>query len=76
MTLLKRYPGIYFWAGIVAYVVASDETLVQIIKKPTMSRTLGEGLRHPLLGPVLAGAWMGLTYHLLISEILDADGVQ
>lgn len=36
--------------------------------KPTLSRTLGHFARHPLLGPVLAGAWAGLTYHLLVLE--------
>ena len=72
---LTSYPGVFGWAAVAAVVVGAD---VVLVKKhyPTMSRTLGYGLRKPIVGPVLAGAWLGLTYHLVIEEILDADGVQ
>lgn len=60
-------PGLYGWIAVAAVVVATDVLLIKH-HKPTMSRTLGHYLGHPLFGPVLAGAWSGLSYHLLIEE--------
>lgn len=66
-SLLSRYPGIGLWLGIVLYVVVGDLLLAHN-HKPTMSRTYGHFLRHPLLGPILAGIWGGLAWHLTVSE--------
>jgi hypothetical protein len=61
--------GITGWLSVLAGVVCIDVWLIRH-KRPTMSRTLGHFLSDPLVGPVLAGAWAGLTYHLLIEERL------
>jgi hypothetical protein len=61
--LLRRYPGIYAWALILATVIVADTLLIRA-HKPTMSRTWGHALRNPILGPVLVGLWRGLDWHL------------
>lgn len=65
----KARPGLYGWLTVLAVVVGADEWLIRH-HYPTVSRTLGHYLKHPVLGPILAGAWLGLTYHLLIEERL------
>lgn len=68
-----RFPltGLIGWGITLASVVAYD-TWAIATHRPTMSATLGHYLAHPVLGPVLAGAWAGLSYHLLIEEVLPA----
>jgi hypothetical protein len=53
-----------------AGVVVSYDVWAAHTGHPTMSRTLGHFLAHPLIGPLLAGAWSLLTYHLLIEELI------
>jgi hypothetical protein len=59
------------WGVTLGSVVAYDTWAIRT-RRPTMSRTLGHYLAHPVLGPVLAGAWSGLSYHLLVEELLPA----
>jgi len=63
--------GIVGWAATTASVVAYDAWAIKT-GRPTMSRTLGHYLAHPIAGPILAGVWMGLSYHLLVEELLPA----
>jgi hypothetical protein len=65
------FPGLYGWAATLGAVVAYDGWAL-LTRRPTMSRTLGHYLAHPILGPVLAGATSGLAYHLLVEELLPA----
>lgn len=65
-------PGLIGWAVTLGSVVVYD-TWASVSGHPTMSRTLGHYLRRPVLGPILAGAWLGLGYHLLVSEHFNAD---
>lgn len=62
-------PGIIGWGSMVAFAVVFD---VVAARKGhlTLSRTLGKSLSHPVLGPVLAGAFCGLGYHLYIGELV------
>lgn len=60
-------PGLYGWAATFAVVVGYD-IWASSSGHPTMSRTLGHYLRRPVTGPIIAAAWAGLTYHLLIME--------
>lgn len=62
-------PGLYGWAATFAVVGAFDLWAAHN-KRPTMSRTLGHYLAHPVLGPLLAGGWCMLSFHLLIEELL------
>ena len=62
-------PGLIGWAATAATVTGFD-VWASLTGRPTMSRTLGHYLAHPLLGPILAGAWSGLTYHLLVEELI------
>lgn len=62
-------PGVIGWGAMVAFAVAYD-IVASRSGHLTLSRTLGKGLSHPVLGPVLAGAVGGLSYHLLISELV------
>lgn len=71
MRFLKKYPGVLGWVAVAVVVVVADVELATH-HKPTMSRTIGEGLRHPILGPILAGGWLGLSYHLVVEELLNA----
>ncbi len=64
-------PGLVGWAATIGSVVAYDLWAART-GRPTMSNTLGHYLAHPVLGPVLAGAWAGLSYHLLIEELWPA----
>lgn len=64
-------PGLYGWAATAAVVVIYDRWAI-VNQRPTMSRTLGHYLHRPILGPVLAGAWAGLCYHLLVEERFTA----
>lgn len=64
-------PGVIGWCALVAGAAGFDVWAIRT-QHPTLSRTLGRGLAHPLLGPILAGAWAGLSYHLLIEELLPA----
>lgn len=68
---MRSKTGLVGWAVTLGTVVAYDTWAIRT-KHPTMSATLGAGLRHPVLGPVLAGAWGGLTYHLLVNEAFPA----
>lgn len=63
------FPGLWGWVATLATVVIAD---MELAKRgyPTMSRTLGHYLHKPILGPILAGAWAGLAYHLLVEERL------
>lgn len=63
--------GLIGWAFTLGSVVGFDTWAIRT-KNPTMSRTLGHYLARPVLGPVLAGAWCGLSYHLLAEELLPA----
>jgi hypothetical protein len=67
------FPKIAFagWAATLGAVVVYDTWAIKN-KRPTMSATMGHYLAHPVLGPVLAGAWCGLSFHLLIEELLPA----
>lgn len=66
------FPGLVGWFATAAVVVGYDAWAARS-HHPTMSRTLGHYLRQPVLGPILAGAWCGLSYHLLINEHFNAD---
>jgi hypothetical protein len=50
--------------------VSGVDTWLILKKKPTMSKTMGVALKHPASSAIVAGAWLGLTYHLLIGERL------
>lgn len=63
------FPGLWGWMATAATVVAYDLWAAKS-KRPTMSRTLGHYLHKPILGPVFAGAWSALAYHLLVEERL------
>lgn len=63
------FPGLYGWIATFGVVVCFDIWAVRH-DKPTMSRTLGHYLHQPVTGPILAGAWAGLAYHLLVEERL------
>jgi hypothetical protein len=41
-------------------------------RKPTMSQGIGHILAKPKEGPGIAGAGLGMVYHLLIEELLPA----
>ena len=62
-------PGLVGWAITAAAVVGFD-LWAHFTNHPTMSRTLGHYLGQPVLGPILAGAWAGLSYHLVVEERL------
>ena len=62
-------PGLYGWLATFAVVISYD-VWASRNRKPTMSRTLGHYLHQPITGPILAGAWAGLAYHLLVEERL------
>lgn len=61
--------GLVGWAATTGVVVGYDVWAART-GHPTMSRTLGHFLAHPLIGPMLAGGWFMLTYHLLIEELI------
>jgi len=63
--------GLIGWGATLGVVVAYD-TWAICTKRPTMSASMGRVLAHPLLGPVVAAAWGGLTYHLVALEMLPA----
>lgn len=63
------FPGLYGWLATFAAVGAYDGWAIKT-GRPTMSRTLGHYLHRPVIGPVFAGAWAGLCYHLLVEERL------
>lgn len=63
------WPGVGGWIVTLGSVVVFDVWAART-GRPTMSRTLGHYLGRPVLGPVLAGAWSGLSYHLLVEELL------
>ncbi|MCU4184036.1 hypothetical protein K6U06_06665 [Acidiferrimicrobium sp. IK] len=65
------FPGLYGWLATATVVVGFDLWAART-RRPTMSRTLGHYLSQPILGPVLAGSWAGLAYHLLVEERLVA----
>lgn len=65
------FPGAIGWAITLGSVVAYDWWAIKS-KRPTMSKTLGHYLAYPVLGPFLAAASLGLSYHLLIEELLPA----
>jgi hypothetical protein len=65
------FPGLYGWIATFGVVTAFD-MWAAMNGKPTMSRTLGHYLSRPITGPILAGAWAGLAYHLLVEERLVA----
>jgi hypothetical protein len=65
------FPGLYGWTATAAVVVAFD-VWAEKTGHPTMSRTLGWYLHRPVTGPILAGAWAALAYHLLVEERLTA----
>ena len=70
---MEKFPkvGLVGWAVTLGSVVVYDTWAIKT-KHPTMSATLGHYLPEPILGPVLAGAWAGLSYHLIIEELLPA----
>lgn len=63
------FPGLYGWMATFGVVAAYDAWAMNT-GRPTMSRTLGFYLHKPILGPLFAGAWAGLCYHLLVEERL------
>ena len=65
------FPGLYGWLATFG-VVAVYDLWAAHTGHPTMSRTLGHYLHQPVTGPILAGAWAGLAYHLLVEERLVA----
>jgi hypothetical protein len=67
------FPKIAFagWAATLGAVVVYDTWAIKN-KRPTMSATMGHYLARPIVGPVVAGAWCGLTYHLLVEELLPS----
>lgn len=68
---VEPFPGLLGWIATAAVVVAYDIWAVRH-REPTMSRTLGNYLSQPVLGPALAGAFTGLAYHLLVNERLTS----
>ncbi len=66
---MKYKAGLIGWAA-TAVVVAGYEAWALKTRHPTLSATFGAGLRHPALGPLLAGAVGALSWHLLVEEVL------
>jgi hypothetical protein len=72
------WPGAAGWLALNATWIGYDlwatkvQRLLRRPEKPTMSMTIGHYLAHPVMGPLIAGAGLGMVYHLLIEELLPA----
>lgn len=65
------FPGLWGWLAVFGVVAAFDVWAIET-GRATLSRTLGYYLHRPVTGPILAGGWAGLAYHLLVEERLTA----
>lgn len=63
------FPGLWGWMATFGVVAVYDVWATKT-GRPTMSKTLGHYLHRPIVGPIMAGAWAGLAYHLLVEERL------
>ncbi len=66
---MKYRPGVVGWAITLGSAAAYD-LWASRTGHPTMSGTFGAGLRHPVVGPLLAAVVGGLAWHLLVEEVL------
>lgn len=58
---MKRHSCWFGWCVLAGVVIAAD-----VYGDETMSSTFRKLARHPIAGPALYGAWLGLTAHLFL----------
>jgi len=62
--------GISAWAGLVLAIIVYDVYAIKSKKIETLTRSFWRLTEKPTTGSIFIGAWLGLTFHLLIEKLV------
>lgn len=63
-----RKSGTIAWGGLALGIIAYDIYAIKSKKIETLTRSFWRLTEKPIEGSLLIGAWLGLTFHLLIEK--------
>jgi hypothetical protein len=66
----ERKSGTIAWGGLVLGIIAYDIYAIKSKKIETLTRSFWRLTEKPLTGIIPVGAWLGLTFHLLIEKLV------
>lgn len=62
--------GILGWCGILSAIIAYDVYAIKSKKIETLTRFFWRMTEQPITGSIIIGAWLGLSFHLLIEKLI------
>ena len=62
--------GVLGWAGLALVIIAYDVYAIKSKKIETLTRSFWRMTEKPISGSIFTGAWIGLTFHLLIEKLI------
>jgi hypothetical protein len=65
-----RTSGVYGWVALVLGIMAYDIYAIKSSKIETLTRSFWRLTEKPSTGSIFIGAWLGLTFHLLIEKLI------
>lgn len=65
-----RKSGVSAWAGLALVIIAYDFYAIKSRRIETLTRSFWRLTEKPTTGSIFIGAWLGLTFHLLIEKLI------
>jgi len=62
--------GIIGWCGILSAIIVYDAYAIKSKKIETLTRFFWRMTEQPITGSIITGAWIGLSFHLLIEKLI------
>jgi len=66
----SKKSGSIAWGGLALGIIAYDIYAIKSKKIETLTRSFWRLTEKPFTGAILTGAWLGLTFHLLIEKLV------
>lgn len=62
--------GVLGWCGILSLIIVYDVYAIKSKKIETLTRFFWRMTEQPITGNIITGAWLGLSFHLLIEKLI------
>jgi len=62
--------GLLGWCGLLSVIIAYDVYAIKSKKIETLTRFFWRMTEQPITGSIITGAWIGLSFHLLIEKLI------